>query len=180
MLKRSSYTSRHSQKGSIHVIVSLALVVAIIGTVGYLFWNRVNANENLIDYDPYVHVESETDIEQLIGAPESFKKFILGRVDTVSKSNAETREECYTSISVVTVARDAYAMGDVDQVGDDEKCKPGLTEAWALDDAGAWQVVDSTQDDIFKCDKLQAYAVPLSIAGDQCYQADGKLTSYSE
>lgn len=37
--------SRHTQKGSAHVVVVIILVLSLIGALGYIFWQNLNKNE---------------------------------------------------------------------------------------------------------------------------------------
>lgn len=177
MQKISSPSSRSSQRGSIHAIVALVLVVSIIGAVGYLFWSKTSAQET-ISYDPRVDVTSDTDVDEMRGAPASLKSFITGRIETLNSGFGENPEDCFGVVSARKIVGNEYAIGDITIDGGSDGCAAFSSEIWALDDNDAWQIVATTQDDTYACDKLTEYNVPVEIAGIDCFNDEGAPVKY--
>jgi hypothetical protein len=182
MLKISSLSTRSSQAGSAHVVVALVLVVAIIGAIGYLYWrqtgNQAKAQAN-VSFSQEVEVTGDTDVDELAGASVELKKFIVGRIDTLNKESDSEGFDCFNVVNARTVIQQKYAIGDIFTDGDNEECGGRSTEIWALDTNNTWQIVEGTQDEIFTCDKLKKYSIPVEIAGAECYNAAGDLIKYS-
>lgn len=170
---------RSSQKGSVHAIVALVIVVAIIGFVGYLFWSKTSA-QSVIKYEN-VEVTSDTDVEELRGAPESFRSFMAERLDTLNAGRDESPPDCFNIITVRKIVDKAYAIGDITVDGEGDECVGMSSEIWAYaSDDDTWNVVDITQDDVYSCDKLEEFEVPGSVAGTKCYTLDKELHEYEQ
>ena len=118
----------------------------------------------LIDYekDGGVILHKASDISKLDGAPDDFKQFIAGVIDT-SVNSGEQDTQCPTTISVDKFDPSGYAAGSIGDCG-------GAELLWAKRD-GAWQQIWGGQT-IRECADMKKYSVPVAIAGDQCW--DGK------
>jgi hypothetical protein len=147
-----------SQTGSAHVIIIVVLVVALIGALGFVFWqnfiqNDVNTSDNETQskktnndqaFDTSVHtispimMQSETDISKLPDyTPSSFRTYI----STLLKQNKPPGADCDT-------AAPAYVVSKISQVNirggvgataqGDQNCPGGAPVVWVLTPSGKW------------------------------------------
>jgi hypothetical protein len=112
-----------------------------------------------------VVLDSASDVRKLTGAPDDFKNFIGGVTDAVTK-RVDPSEECQPQVEVFVIDPKGYASGGV------RGCD-GAEYIWAKKN-GIWQEIWGGQA-APDCDKLKSEHVPVSIAGDQCWQGEGMV-----
>lgn len=190
-----------SQKGSARVIIIIALIVLLIGALGYIFWkNNINKDEavkspggssasepsksaaklpDMIIYDPTVNVMKKDDVSGLKDAPDDFKQFIVSLLGKDGENtNAEAESNCFSIITVHKIYKQKYATGGVTAGGD---CAGGAAVLWGIVD-GSWKDIAGTQNIGFPCEDLERYKVPSEIAGSSCYdpKSPGGSRNYTQ
>ena len=121
----------------------------------------------LISYDSDgsgpVEVHTAADVDELVGAPDSFKTFVARTARRLTAG--ATCDGAYVGVTVRALRTDGYAVGAVNQCG-------GYVALWAVVD-GRWKEIEGTQD-LWDCAVLARYRVPSDVAGDTCYDVDAK------
>ncbi|KQT92225.1 hypothetical protein ASG49_09805 [Marmoricola sp. Leaf446] len=121
------------------------------------------AEPRLISYDGdgsgRAQVRTRADANNLAGAPDSFKEFIGGTAERLSRGAA--CDQGLVGVAVQSLRTDGYAVGAVND------CDGGYVAMWAMVDGG-WTEIQATQD-LWSCAVLAQYRVPSDIAGDTCY-----------
>jgi hypothetical protein len=176
----------HSQKGSAHAFIIIILIVAIIGALGFVFWQHFLSKEStptatpvvtapdMIRYDTAdqsgVTITSATDVAKLTNAPGSFKTFITQEITTDNKDlkNDPTTTCPNAQINVKKIYKQQYAIGF------SGACASSSEVLWGYIN-GTWITVATTQNTDFACTDLVKYKVPAAIAGSTCgvYTPDG-------
>ena len=110
-----------------------------------------------------VEVRTAADADQLVGAPDSFKRFVVRTARRLAAG--ATCEGAYVGVTVRSLRTDGYAVGAVNECG-------GYVALWAVVD-GRWKEIEGTQD-LWDCAVLARYQVPSDIAGDNCYDAGAR------
>ena len=180
----------NSQTGSAHIVIIVILVVVLVATLGFVFWQNfiykpVVADENkttsqpaqtdktstsnskMIDYRTNgdatgIKLLTSSDANKLTGAPQSFKDFIGPLVDTAIKSGG--------SPVVDRIYDQKYAVGG------------GFTGAYLLwgNVDGSWMQIAGTQNIGYECATLEKYKVPSAIAGMTCLDGTENGRAYSQ
>jgi hypothetical protein len=124
----------------------------------------------LIEYDQEeaagITVAKAADVAKLEGAPDDFKQFIAGIVDS---NRTLPDEDCEFTAKVARIDTSGFAAGSLHSCG-------GAAYIWAKRD-GVWQEVWTGQE-LPKCDEMTRYSIPKSIAGDTCYEGQ-KAVDYT-
>lgn len=128
----------------------------------------------LIDYtkddDRGAVLRKAADVQRLHGAPDDFKHFMAGVIDTKVHS-FEPDPDCPFFVSVRKLDTSGFADGGYISCG-------GNAEMWARVD-GVWREIYAGQD-YPDCKTMEKYSVPKTIALDKCFD-DGskKLRDYT-
>ncbi len=124
------------------------------------------AAPRVIDFDKRndggVVLRKTADVSKLKGTPDGFRQFMAGVIDT-NRNWGPPDKQCPTTVSVEKYDTSGYAYGSVGDCG-------GAVLMWGKQD-GVWQQVWGGQS-IPECADMKKYSIPVSIAGDQCW--DGK------
>jgi hypothetical protein len=104
-----------------------------------------------------VTIETVADVRKLEGAPDDFRQFVAGLVD--SSTTMLVDKECPFSVSVAKIDPSGFAIGSMFSCG-------GAAYIWAKRD-GVWQEIWGGQE-LPDCDDMKKYSVPKSIVGDKC------------
>lgn len=109
-----------------------------------------------------ITVHSRDDVQQLRGAPRSFKRFVADTAATIVAG--ASCEGDFVGVTVDAVRTDGFASGGVNECG-------GYAALWAQVD-GRWQEIQGTQDS-WDCAVLEQYAFPseLLLGNDTCFDA---------
>jgi len=180
----------NSQSGNAHIVVIVVLVVALVATLGFVYWQNLihkpvvadenkttgqtaqtdstsTSNSKMIDYrtngdSTGIKLLSSSDVDKLTGAPQSFKDFIGPLVDTAIKSSG--------SPVVDRIYDQKYAVGG------------GFTDAYLLwgNVDGSWMQIAGTQNIGYECVTLEKYKVPSAIAGTTCLDGTENGRAYSQ
>lgn len=132
------------------------------------------AAARLIDYtqddDRGAVLRKATDVKKLHDAPDDFKHFMAGVVDTKVHS-FEPDPDCPFFVAVRKLDPSGFAVGGYLSCG-------GNAEMWAKAD-GVWREIYAGQD-YPDCKTMEKYSVPKTIALDKCFD-DGfkKLRDYA-
>ena len=122
----------------------------------------------IIDYtkvdDRGAVLRKAEDVSRLRGAPDDFKHFMAGVVDTKVNS-FEPDPDCPFFVTVRKLDAAGFAEGGYISCG-------GNAELWAKKD-GVWREIYAGQE-APDCPTLKEYSVPPAIAGDQCFDEDSK------
>jgi hypothetical protein len=118
----------------------------------------------LIDYtqedDQGVVLRKAADVLRLHDAPEDFKQFMAGVVDSKLHGLVEPDPDCPFSVTVRKLDTAGFALGAFLSCG-------GNAEMWAKHD-GVWQEIWAGQT-APDCKAMEKYSVPTSIAGKTCF-----------
>ena len=128
--------------------------------------------DRLIQYntknDGGIVLRKAADVSKLEGAPEDFRQFMAGVIDTNIHWGAPDRK-CPTTITVEKYDTSGYAYGSIGECA-------GAILMWGKPD-GIWQQV-WVGHDVPACAELRKYAIPTLIAGKQCWNGK-KLVPYA-
>lgn len=126
----------------------------------------------LIPYPNGVDILTAADTAKLTGAPEDFKGFLAGQLDSVLREAGNpTACRSYVQIGVQAVHTGGYASGHVAVLNrsPDVTCiSSGNLVIWVRKD-GAWRQLASTGDVALGCAVLEEAGAPSAVAGPQCY-----------
>lgn len=129
-----------------------------------------NPEAELLEYDQEeaagITVAKAADVANLEGAPDDFKQFIAGIVDS---NRALPDEDCEFTAKVARIDTSGFAAGSLHSCG-------GAAYIWAKRD-GVWQEVWAGQE-LPNCDDMKRYSIPKAIAGDTCYEGQ-KAVDYT-
>jgi hypothetical protein len=132
---------------------------------------RATDASTLIDYgDDGITVADPADVDELTGAPEDFKAFIVADLQRQQDSKDDVCTE-EPEIHVAKVETRGWAAGGsfIPQCG-------GNATLWAKA-ADGWQEVWGGQT-LPDCAILEKYRFPASVAGTECGTDDGKTRRY--
>jgi hypothetical protein len=121
----------------------------------------------VIEYDqegaPGIVVAKAADVAKLEGAPDDFKQFIAGIIDS---NRSLPDDDCKFTVGVAKIDTSGFAAGSLHSCG-------GAAYIWAKRD-GVWQEVWAGQE-LPQCDEMTKYSIPKSIAGDTCYEGQKEV-----
>ena len=107
-----------------------------------------------------VTIAKPADVAKLEGAPDGFKQYVAGVID----SDLTLPEEgCEFTVHVASIETSGFATGSLHSCG-------GAAYIWAERD-GVWQKIWAGQD-LPDCETMKKYSVPKSIAGNTCWEGD--------
>lgn len=183
-----------SQAGSAHIVIIVVLVVALVATLGFVFWqnfiqkkddsaktstqtsqNKVTLPD-MIEYPTTVLVKSAAETTQLTNAPASFKDFVGKTIQADNTEISAENSNCVRVIGVDKIYKQTYALGSIGAEGD---CVGGAAILWGIVD-GSWMKISGTQDTGFPCQDLEKYKVPSAIAGMTCLDGTENGRAYSQ
>jgi hypothetical protein len=163
------------QNGNALVIVIIALVVVLIGVLGFVAWNKflkpapstAKVQGNMITYTPPVVFSLSTDTNataaKLVGAPASFKSYII---DTFYQDSAAVQPDCSRVITIKQIYKQKYATSS-ETVKGGPTCTGTELGIYGIVD-GVWKGLASTERSSFICQDLEQYKIPSAIAGTKC------------
>lgn len=191
--------NRHHQQGSAHVIVIVILVFALVGALGYIFYQnfgnnqlektvakestKVAVDENKDTTAKYIDfrkdgkdvsgikVESTDDLAQLTGAGDKLKSYLTTNLGKmVSTFGGDPEPQHF----VIDRLYGDYAVGVTNAVS--------AYQAWGPKGAtGDIEGVAGTQDVAFGCEDLISAKVPSKLVDSKCYDTDGTVsTTYTQ
>ena len=125
------------------------------------------ASAELIEYDKQdaagVSIAKAAEVSMLKGAPDDFKQFIAGIIDS-SKTLPE--DDCQFTVGVAKIDTSGFAAGSMHSCG-------GAAYIWAKRD-GVWQEIWSGQE-YPACADMKKYSVPKAIAYPTCYDGNEEI-----
>ena len=121
----------------------------------------------VIEYDqeeaPGVVIAKAADVAKLEGAPDDFKQFVAGIIDS---NRTLPDDDCEFTVGVAKIDTSGFAAGSLHSCG-------GAAYIWAKRD-GVWQEVWAGQE-LPQCEEMTKYSIPKSIAGDTCYEGQKEV-----
>jgi hypothetical protein len=187
----------NKQSGSTYVVLVVVLVVALIGALGFIFWQNIlvkptndsakqaatsvsqkNTSSStpaldMIDYGKGVEIDAidQSNLAKLHDAPASFVSYMRQQLNDEAafiKQSSGTPSECNRySITIQKIYKQSYAVGNFSG-----GCVGGADEIWAKNN-GVWVNAASTQDTYYVCGDLQKYKIPASLVDGKCELGDG-------
>jgi hypothetical protein len=182
-----NYMIRNSQRqdGNVLTVIAIVLVIAIIGTLGFIFWKNsshvtldkktsvtkvqpISAKSttvpDMITYNPSVEItSSSTSVSKLVNAPSSFRTYISDMAESFDTAN----QTCELIVSISNIYKQTYASGNISHQGN---CIGGYEVLWGISN-GSWIQIATTQNIGYACTTLEQYKVPSAIAGTTCYDS---------
>ena len=115
-----------------------------------------------------VKIEKVADVAKLEGAPDDFKQFVAGLIES-QRGMGSLEKDCPFSVSVDVIDTSGFARGGMFTCG-------GAAFIWAKRD-GTWQQIWGCQD-YPDCTELKKYSVPKSMNFDKCLEGS-KAVDYT-
>ena len=115
-----------------------------------------------------VTIEKVADVATLEGAPDDFKQFVAGLIES-QRGMGSLEKDCPFSVSVDVIDTSGFARGGMFTCG-------GAAFIWAKRD-GTWQQIWGGQD-YPECTELKKYSVPKSMNFDKCLEGS-KAVDYT-
>ncbi len=196
----------NSQSGNAHIVIIVVLVVALVATLGFVYWqNFIQKKDDsaktstqtsqkaatpkatavlpdMIEYPTSVMVKSAVETAQLTNAPTSFKDFVVQTINADNIAIVSEGSSCKRVIYVDKIYKQTYALGMIgatSATGDENGCIGGAAILWGIVD-GSWMKISGTQDTGFPCQDLEKYKVPSAIAGATCLDGTENGKAYSQ
>ncbi len=190
----------NSQSGNAHIVIIVILVIALVSTLGFVFWQNFMQDKDdsaktskqtsqnatilpdMIEYPTTVLVKSDAETAQLTNAPASFKDFVVQTIKADNIAISAENSKCVRVIGVDKIYKQSYTLGSVGATGlsgNEDGCLGGAVILWGIV-SGSWIQIGMTQDIGFLCEELEKYKVPSAIAGTTCFDGSENGRAYSQ
>jgi hypothetical protein len=191
-----------SQTGSAHLVIIIILTVAVMGLLGFVFWQNFAQKKadttpvstttskqspvlaDMIEYPATIFIKSTADVSQLTNAPTSFKDFLVKTIDDFNADPETKKQDCHLEIGINKIYKQMYASGTWGYTGTGGCAASGFQSLWGIEH-GVWMKMAGTQNDAFGCDDLAKYKIPSAIAGTTCISSGtsekgGEIKAYNQ